>query len=362
MPDQRDVPSLLTEDEFPPIDQIPINTGIPPTASAQGMQKSKETEFDLLAEAVRHSRRAERRDRLMTLLRIGLPILLGVAALAGLIWWMTTFDAVAWQILLGVIVGLLVAAGGVLLAIILEDEDDPLPLILFAVLTVVNGVLMIIFPGGYGIFGGVGAIGLAVALGALTLAMNDGLDPWGCGAAFGMAANILIATSLAGVTALWTVVFVVLLVLCAALFIPFADDDASIAAGVSMLVLLAVVFIGGRLVVPHYAHMLHQVPTASVREDMAVERVDAVCGCGEEVQIPSWLFNWLHSSHCETEEMACADEFFHYQTCSCGSIFGYENHEFEYVDGYRTGRCLDCGLVDGVGTDPEVLDPALVDQ
>jgi hypothetical protein len=155
------------------------------------------------------------------------------------------------------------------------------------------------------------------------------------------------------VTVLWIGLIVVLAILCAALIIPFADDDASIAAGAFMLILLAVVFGGGHFFLTDYMHMVHEVPVLAEMELQTEDEAVTVCSCGSYVNIPWWLYDWMHSSHCTTDrQMISVDGQYHYQPCSCGSYFDYEPHTYTDADEHGTKVCSSCGYVSKTAEQP----------
>jgi len=286
----------------------------------------------------RAKNRSEDLKKWLVIIGLGLAALAGLAALVfgvvKLVSWMGTFSGYTWRM-----IGAAVVAAAIPTITIIAVEnmrfgiDQVSEYIVVPILSVINLLLMIIFPEIYRPMGAVIAIGLGVSFAYLAYKLLDNLEPaQGAVCAVFMIANLLLFPHLWGVSWLGWILYVVLVLICVGLAAVYVSNDWEnpVVLQSGFVGIAVIIYLVGFLTMPHFMHAMNRLPEFSDDRSVGQETIEAECFCGETLEVNPFTEDLIHGTHCVFKFVflpECeGDETGHWQICTCGETYNYQEH------------------------------------
>ena len=201
------------------------------------------------------------------------------------------------------------------------------------------------------------ALGSAIAIGCCAVfAYEDVEEGFGMMAVVIMAINLAVATSVKGGLGsffLWFFVYLIPAALIAEAIVLILDNTDTLSGGLAVSITAIVILTAHIILVcacPHFVHTFHDYPEILSNE---YGENQAICYCGEEIELNDFSKEWIHSVFCEhlqslniaknmeSLKFICVDEMQHRPECKCGFQYKYETHRFE------NGICVNCQYQEG---------------
>ena len=264
-----------------------------------------------------------------------------LAVLAGLIFggihlvrWARGFSGYTWRLIGASVLAMLIPTVTIILAERVKyGIDEVSEYIVVPILSVINFVLMIIFPDIYRPMGAVIALGLGVSFAYLAYKLLDFFEPvQGAVCAVFMIANLLLFPHLWGISWLGYVLYVVIVLVCAGLAALFVSNDWTnpVVLQIVFAGIAVVFYLVGFLAMPHFMHALNGMPEFSEERYVGQEKVEAECFCGDTLEMNPFTEDMIHGLHCVLKFVfipECeGDETGHWQICTCGETYHYQKH------------------------------------
>ena len=168
-----------------------------------------------------------------------------------------------------------------------------------------------------------------------------------------LAFNLAVATSIKGgfdSFFLWLLVYMLPIIALTAIILIVNEVAMWDINGAALSTIAALIAIGFHILLmylcPHFAHAFHAYPELLDKEYGPKQ---AICYCGEELQVDQLAGDLIHANSCEKynvwkpnkSSILMRNENYHWYECSCGiklgAFEGYIEHD------YRGGICSVCG-------------------
>lgn len=262
-----------------------------------------------------------------------------------LIGWLGIVNPIVWKLIVGGVAGIGAATAMIIATSKIEYWLDQLLEMIAMPLSVVNLVMMIIFPEVYGPVGALLALGLGAGFAYLSYELFDYNEAsQGAACAVFMIADLLLFPHIWGVSVLGYILYGALVLICVAIAFVYVgrEQDNPVALQIICAAVAAVVYLAGFLCVPHLMHAMHQLPEIEEQTDVDQKKLEADCFCGDTIEVSYWVADQRHAFFCgmpvwpKNRDNYCdADK--HWTVCKCGTTCFYQKHEYD-----ENGNCRWC--------------------